>query len=92
MFTVDALLYTMGTDFTRVNGNLQTDITNVHGWYANNKLAVNVKKPKSNLSISGDKHKCTKNDQKLNITLNGHNLDQNKSMYYLCVDVDEKLT
>ncbi len=32
------------------------------------------------------------NDQKLSITLNGHSLEQMKSMHYLGVDVDENLT
>ncbi len=58
-------------------------------WYTNNKLAVNV--PKTNLMLVTNTN-APKNDQKLSITLNGHTLEQVKSMHYLCVDVDENLT
>ncbi len=46
MFAGDASLYTMGTNFKQVNDNLQNNFTNVHDWYTNNKLAVNVPKTK----------------------------------------------
>ncbi len=42
MFAGDASLYTVGTNFKQVNGNLLNNITNVHDLYTNNKLAVNI--------------------------------------------------
>ncbi len=41
-FADDASLYTMGTHFKQVNDNVQNNFKNVHGWYANDTLAVNV--------------------------------------------------
>ncbi len=46
MFADDASLYSMGTNFKQVNDNLQNNVTTVHDWYTNNKLAVNVPKQK----------------------------------------------
>ncbi len=58
-------------------------------WYTNNKLAVNV--PKTKVMLVTNKN-APKNDQKLSIILTGHTRELVKSMHYLSVDVDEKLT
>ncbi len=42
MFADDAYLYTMSMNFKQVNDNLHNNVKNVHDWYTNNKLAVNV--------------------------------------------------
>ncbi len=73
----------------QVNDNLQNNVIHVHDWYTNNELAVNV--PKTKVMLVTNKN-APKYDQKLRITLNGHTLEQVKSMYYLGVDVDENLT
>ncbi len=49
MFADDDSLYTMGTNFKQVNDNFQNNVTSVHDWYTNNKLAVNVPKTKAML-------------------------------------------
>ncbi len=46
MFSDDASLYFIGTNFKQVNDNLQNNVTNVFDWYTNIKLAVNVPKTK----------------------------------------------
>ncbi len=61
-------LYTIGTNFKKVNDNLQNNVTNVQEWYTNNKLAVNV--PKTKVMLVTNKN-APKNDQKLSMTLKG---------------------
>ncbi len=89
MFADDASLYTIVTNFKQVNDNFQNNVTNVQEWYTNNKLAVNA--PKTKVMLVTNKNAPT-NDQKLSITLNGHTLEQVKSMHYPGVDGDENLT
>ncbi len=79
----------MGTIFKQVNDNLLTNVTNVHDWYTNNRLAVNVLKTEVMLVTNTI---APKYDQKLSITLNEHTLEQVKPMHNLDVDFDENLT
>ncbi len=78
MFADDASLYTMGMKLKQVNDNLQNNITNVHGWYTNNNLVVNV--PNTKVMLVTNKN-APKHYQKLSITLNEHTLEQVKSMH-----------
>ncbi len=61
MFADDTSLYTMGTNFKQVNDNLLNNVTNVHDWYTNNKLAVNVPKRKVMLVTNKNAPKMIRN-------------------------------
>ncbi len=59
--------------FKLVNDNLQHNVTNVHDWYTNNKLAVNV--PKTKVMLVTNKN-ALKYYQKVSITLMGIHLNR----------------
>ena len=80
LFADDSIIYTTGETVKEVTELLQANLNDVDIWYKENRLMLNADKSKAML-IKGKK----KIDEKLNVTLDGHEIDLVNEVRYLGV-------
>jgi hypothetical protein len=88
IFADDVSIYISNTSLSVLNTQMSVIMENVFNWYKRNRLVLSIDKC-SCMLIKGKKNNTVLN---LDISLNGQNLNQVKTMKYLGVIIDEDFT
>ena len=88
LFADDTSIFLAKNDLPSLEKTLNEELEHVSNWLKANKLSLNIKK--SNILIF--RHKNVKQTDKINIKMDGNNIDEKESAKYLGLYFDNKLT
>jgi hypothetical protein len=88
MFADDSSLHSTSLDINSLQSNLQTGLTNVEKWCAANKMVIHLKKTKSMVITSRQKHQ--RSPLLLNLSIGSESVEQVNTHRVLGVTIDEE--
>ena len=85
LYADDTVVFTSDKSCEIIESNLNSDLTNLARWFSDNQLVLNHKKGKTELVLYGT-------SKKVQVKINGTNINEAESYKHLSVEMDKSLT
>ena len=91
MYPKDTVIFTSDMTCEVIKSNLNSDLLNLTRWFSENKLALNLKKGKTEFVLYGTSKKLSKS-WKVHVKVYGTSISEAESFEYLGIEMNQPLT
>ena len=91
LYADDTVVFTSDKTCEIIESNLNSDLTNLARWFSDNQLVLNRQKGRTALVLNGTSKKLNKS-RKVQVKINGTNINEAESYKHLSVEMDKSLT